>query len=350
MSIDEQTNKGSIGLESLDPNMFPFDSWQFTEPSTASPYMQLNDYDLKVANDLYVTGNYYGDLFDLLTASSDTTISDSGLNIHYAATAGANGFTFVLPTLADNQGRILKFTKVDSGYGPVVIDGEGDETINDWDQIILKRKNESVAVLAISTCWLVINEWKWYVETGQISTSDWTNRHIGTIDLNYNNLSGTFQQWEPITEETSGYRGIVAADTGSILRLWYIDDGAGGVGGFFTNGREITGEISGATADVNGNTKNVDSNIYHGLGINLRQINQKAFWSSDGTENLVIEITNHIVRTDGGEDSGTNNFQIDTTSTKIQTGNSGVRVRQDAGGSLVLNTQDDYYSIGVEVI
>lgn len=311
--------------------------------------------------DLYFSGYTVGDYpvaddvnnitWEYSSKSTDYTTTDMPGFTLYSYTTGSDKKTHTLPTVADNDNLELQFMKIDSGYGPLVIDGEGAETINGWSQIALFRQYEKVHIKAINGAWYIIDNWKWHIESGWISRSDWSNQQPGTIDLNYDNLSGTFELFEVITEATSGYRGIILADTGAILRIIYTDDGAGGAGGFFTDGRQITGGSSGATADVNegtGSTKDVDSYCYHQLGKNMRDFKFQWWHSFDGTEN------NSTLIPFGCSDSGYG-FGIeqnDTNSIIPQFSTNGWRLcyTGDKYKAMAAAGVDDYYNITMDII
>ena len=61
------------------------------------------------------------------TKTADYTIPDFPGYTAYIYTTGTDKKTVTLPTVADNDLLRLKFMKIDSGYGPLVIDGEGAE-------------------------------------------------------------------------------------------------------------------------------------------------------------------------------------------------------------------------------
>ncbi len=65
-----------------------------------------------------------------LEVSADYTILDTDGYRRYLVTTGASDITVTLPTLLNNQDRIIEIVKVDSGAGTVIVDGKGSETIN----------------------------------------------------------------------------------------------------------------------------------------------------------------------------------------------------------------------------
>lgn len=68
---------------------------------------------------------------------------------------------------------------------------------------------------------------------------------IGSDEMDYNNLVGTFDVGEVITGATSGATATIVDDDGTTLNLSDID-------GVFQSGESFEGETSGATADVDG--------------------------------------------------------------------------------------------------
>lgn len=82
--------------------------------------------------------------------SADYTILDTDGYTHILVTAAAN-VTITLPTLADNIGRYITITKVDSGAGKVIIDGEGTETIDGDTTKTIVYQWDSMTIHAGST-------------------------------------------------------------------------------------------------------------------------------------------------------------------------------------------------------
>jgi hypothetical protein len=89
--------------------------------------------------------------------NTDYTILDTdSLGLIYFST-GSSTRTATLPTLADNQGRIIYIFKIDSGSGAVTIDGEGAETINGATTATLTNQYDGIAVYAGATEWSIIS-------------------------------------------------------------------------------------------------------------------------------------------------------------------------------------------------
>lgn len=281
------------------------------------------------------------------TITADYTILDYESYETYNVQPSSNERIIVtLPTVADHQGETKEFVYDSSNYGVFVLEGEGAEVIRNrsgsWNQVMLHNQGESIRIKSDGTYWNIVNGWNWHIESGSISVNDWTDRNMGIIDLILNDSTG-FEQWEIVLESTSGYRGIIANINGNTLNIWYTDDGSGGVGGYFTNGRTITGQSSSATDTVNGNTKNVDSNVYHGLGTSIRSLRCELYWSTDGTDNEHRRASLGLANDSGSFGSVVG--QVDTNNVSIEIGTAGLRHLTAARVSDTLNTDDYFYNI-----
>jgi len=275
--------------------------------------------------------------------SADTTIGDNDNYKTYLCNGGVNGIIITLPTPADNTDKILEFIKTDSNNSVIKIIGEGAETIAGLDFLFLTYQYQRIKILCDGSNWYVL-EGKQKFRTGMISRSDWTNVHLGSIALDYDNLSGTFQIGEIITGGTSGDTGIIIADDGSTLNLIMVTSG-----GVFQNNEEITGSWSGATADVDevsGSVKDIDCDFIHNQEIDL--INYchtiQFIVSSDGTYNNSSILTRNSY-TGVGAMYGYSYFQIDNNSFKIQTATDGLKQMADDGTTSALASDDIFYEI-----
>lgn len=310
--------------------------------------------DLNVGDDLVVTDNinagdnittanrFIGDgafIYQTLAVIADYTITDILLYNTFLVNPTAGDVTITLPTLADNLNRTIK-VKVSHLGGLVTIDGEGAETIDGETTVNLVNQYDYIEIIAGSTEWHILKLLSSH-DPGWINRSDWTNVHMGSPEVAYINLIGAFIEGEVITEAVSGNTGIIQEDAGAVLTLKNVTGT-----GVFTNARQITGATSGATADVNGDTKNQDSNLFHQMGKNLYQLRTEIFFSTDGTENNSYNITNNILYDGvGGTAFGDQQNQIDIDNIKIQTGNAGIPYVNDAGAVLATDTEDWYYKV-----
>jgi hypothetical protein len=273
--------------------------------------------------------------------TADYTILDNDGYGTINVDPSARAITVTLPTAAANPNREILVKVTDAG-GTVEIDGEGAETIDGELTINLQSQYDYALVYCDGVEWF-IKSMKMAYRTGWINTSDWTNRHLGSVNVNYNNLVGSFILGEVVTDGTTGATGIIQSDNGSLLVLKDVTGG-----GTFGNTNQITGGTSGATADVNGDSKNTDTSIFHEFNKNLRNLNIRLFGSSDGTEGntKLIQGTD----SDSGGRYNISHHQSDVDNIVPQTGSSGIIVWDGAGAVEIWNTNDYYYNIIVEVI
>lgn len=146
--------KGTVDSGAEDTGKFPFDAWEFTSPSASAPYVQLKDawkmkvHDLDVGGDLLVTGTLFS-RFSHAVKTDDYVITDTDALTGIVVNA-SSAKTMTLPTLADNQGRVLAF--VNKGSGEAVVDGEGAETIEGFASVYLGA-GDYLVLMAEATEW-----------------------------------------------------------------------------------------------------------------------------------------------------------------------------------------------------
>lgn len=245
--------------------------------------------------------------------------------------------TITLPTLADNQSRTIKFIVSHRG-GDVTIDGEGAETISGMAFVVLGGQYDEINIVGTASEWLITSG-KATHSTGWINTADWTDRHLGDMSITYNNLVGAFTVGEVVTEADTGNTWVITADTGAVLTCKY----ATGTG-HATNAKGLTGGTSGATATVNGATKNADGNVNHRFGVNLSSgITVDIYISSDGTENNCNRLATYIY--DTANDRGVQVMQVSSNAIKVQTGVGGCDIMDDAGSTTIYDSEDHYYKV-----
>ncbi len=95
-------------------------------------------------------------ILDLLARSNDYTINDTDKNI-IPVTTGVDNRTIILPTLADNQGKVFIISKVDDGAGRVIIDGEGAEVIDGVTTIDLDSQYDYAMLIALPNHWNLLD-------------------------------------------------------------------------------------------------------------------------------------------------------------------------------------------------
>ena len=135
---------GSAGGKEVSTGSFPFDAWTFNDPhATTNPILRLKDpWRLSAWPPTKVV------------SSENYTITDiDGYEI-IAVTTAASDRTITLPTLADNQGRVLTIVKVDSGAGEVIVDGEGAETLGGFASLYLGKQYDFITLFGSAASWL----------------------------------------------------------------------------------------------------------------------------------------------------------------------------------------------------
>jgi hypothetical protein len=85
--------------------------------------------------------------------SADYTILDNDTYDYILTTTSTSTITHTLPTLADNQGRVIWFEKTDNATGKLVIDGEGSETIGGLTSIEIAFQGDVVGIVATTSEW-----------------------------------------------------------------------------------------------------------------------------------------------------------------------------------------------------
>lgn len=249
--------------------------------------------------------------------------------------------TITLPSAAAiNKGKRLKFQQIEDG-GKITISG----TIGGFTNLFLDAKNASLEIYSNGAAWEIIKYYN-FIESGFINRSDWTNIKFGFMQVDYDNLTGTFLVGELLVEYSdvgrttpTGIAGIIIDDDGTTLTLKNITGF-----GIFTNNLYLKGDTSLATADVNepsGSTKNTDCTIIHNYGIDIDKFKLRTYISTDGTSN------NSFAHIEGGwsGDRGTQLFQLDNNELEYYGGLSGIYFMNKATtGSNILDTEDYYYN------
>jgi hypothetical protein len=270
------------------------------------------------------------------------TIADTDLTKVYTidfSSGTRKMITPLLPTLADNIGKILDFKVI--GNGIMQLDGEGAETIEGLPYQYCFSNNDYISVLATSTEWKILKHNMNY-ETGGYNTNDQTNRHYGNVVVTFDGGAGTFVVGEIVREynevghtTATGRFGTIIAVGATTLTLIFVD----GVG-TFTNDKYLLGMNSGASALVNGASKNADTNILHLTGYCAKNFQISMWVTATTTFDLATAI--EVVHID---DYGWSIMGVDTTQFIVQTGDSSLHCTSATGAGTVMTTSDYAFNI-----
>jgi len=266
--------------------------------------------------------------------TADYTILDNDYYSTILVDPSARAINITLPAASSNTNRVITI-KVTTKGGNVTVTG----TIDGATNMYLNRQYDYAEVVSNGTTWYIKHCCCSY-STGWINNSDWKTRALGSMRITYNNAIGTMIVGELITEETSGNTWIVTADSGVILTC----KEATGTG-HATTGKHLTGSTSGAVYHVNGSTKNVDSNLIHGLNTSLADTNLivKLFHSDDKTEAKIHQIDLHYSDYQG---VGVGFMGVDANTVAVGSLEPGIYFAY-LGNYLRLESQDHYYKLNV---
>lgn len=280
--------------------------------------------------------------------SADYTITDTDGYSIINVDPSARKVTVTLPTLADNLNRKIQII-VGTAGGDVVVEGEGFETINGLASILLGGQYDNLTIIGCATEWRILSG-RASIDTGFINTNDWTNRHLGTSQVAYDGMVGSFIVGETITEATSGNTGVITADSGTVLTLKNVTGT-----GIFTNDRQLTGGTSGATANVNEATsnKNKDTYVIHNFGYGIQRVRSHFYISEDKTEAKTYYLPSApwcyplwaIIST-----KQTMAWGVDTSQYKLQSGDGSILIINDNGTPTDIDNDDWYYKVISEVV
>lgn len=290
----------------------------------------------------------------ILTVDADYTIPDSlpsGTKILVQCnTVSQYGvITITLPTLADNIGKWFDIEHEATNEGLVIVDGEGAETLRykgtQITQNPIYSKGDTFRYEDNGTDWKISGSTKMVI--GWQNRSDWTNVHIGN-GVTYDNKSAAVD-WTGMSFSDGTNTATVAYDSGGTgaAGTLYFYNISGGTG-VFTDGATLTAANS-DTADVDetggGTSKNIDYNLYHGFGVNIKNIEKTITLSTDGTENNSFDI---LFSPTSATTTGLTFFQIDINSFQTQLGTGGINYTDTSGIGQTIDTEDWYCNVSVK--
>lgn len=206
-------------------------------------------------------------------------------------------------------------------------------------------QNNGIEVISNGTNWYIPPGSKNIsINFGKLYRTNYISKNMGNCEITYGTLSNPFTFGEIVTGGTSGSKGIIIADSGSVLKVLVIPPLTTG----FTSAETITGFTSSETAIVSANTQDQETSCFHNLGIPISKMRVKINFSVDGTDNNMFEI---LVFQHGpaSYQSGLTLYAVDNDNLEFVTGASQGLVYYDRAHAIIPMT-NTYYEITIEEI
>lgn len=169
--------------------------------------------------------NAIGLTYDL--ASANYPILDTDGYRYILVTTGASDRTITLPTVADNEDRVITIVKIDSDAGQVIVDGESSETIDGEANYTISDQYGSVTVKSNGSAWYKIYGGATGTggAAGRNYLEDWfdASKNIGTVTNGLGNTLDTSDRTGDKTTWGSSNTSLltIARSTSSPLRQTY---------------------------------------------------------------------------------------------------------------------------------
>lgn len=322
---------------------------------------------------LYSTLNKALNLNNLITTEVDMAIADTVISnttficnpntVSPAVNPQPGLMTLTLPVLANTIGKCLTFRfgsagGIDGGLVRVICNG-GTSNINLDGNLIpflyLYMIGNELTLVNDGVSWNVKNR-NIFFKTNYISTYIWGSREFGIVKVNYDTKSSTMLLLIGTTVVESGgntnkmvviYDSSPGGSSGYILG-YNLSSGTTSGQGVFTNNGTLTFS-NGVTALVNqtsGNNKNIQSLIYHGLGLFCGKITMLV--NSSNTNIGSYEIIDFIDNYTGGVFGKTKKY-IDSNSVGIYSSANGLNFNSAAATGFVLDNDEWFVNIIYEL-
>lgn len=290
----------------------------------------------------------FSEKYNIAAKTASWTIADTDNYDMYNLVHGDTTKEIIgtLPTLADNQGVIIRVKNVGNGIGRLYGEG-GAELIEGKASQYIFGDGDVLWVVGSSTEWKILKH-SMRLHLGGFNTNDQTNRHYGNPVVTMDNVAGTFEIGEIVREYSdaghttpTGMYGRIITKTATTLTLIFADGTA-----TFTNNYYLQGKNSGATADVNGNSKNADATLYHGTGFYAKDFDVQIWMTAATIFDQATAVRCADVETDNGTSNALNwdLIEVDATQLKCQVA-LGFRVINDGGTTTSVSTSDYSFNI-----
>jgi hypothetical protein len=277
-----------------------------------------------------------------ITTDYNMSLIDGYARIYFNHSATTKLIQVNLPNVASSVGRAILFQNLAAGLS--YINGNGANiNFKGTPLTVLKlfMSGDKLILRSDGTVWQ-IELYNISIDINWINRSDWGDVHIGgafACDTKSSVVNFTGQK----LTLASGNTCIVAFDSGGTgSGILYVYNWT--VTGLAANNEAITCGSGGYTAlvnEVSGSSKNIDYNLYHGLGINLHYISREFFWNTTATFTSAQKIIEGFIYT-GGQTFGLMPSQVDTNYFLVQSGANGIDYLA-ANGVLAALVANDVY-------
>lgn len=264
----------------------------------------------------------------------DYTIMDNdtygAIMCNYTSTSKSIKVT--LPTLADNQGRLIYIKNIANGL--TVVEPEGSELIDNSTYQNLYSDFDNIEIIAGSTSWL-ITKMNSIMKTGLYNRTDFSNVKLGNIVINTTGVLTNYVLGE-IISSTASVTGKIL-EKGSTYLILYDVTGIGN----FTTSQLLTGANSGQnTAIAQIATININTDITHKFNTNIDRLQALIILSSNSTYTNSFIINFSV----GDSNYGLGLFQNNMNSLYVWTASGGVNYIPITGGAAFTIDTETYYT------
>jgi len=311
--------------------------------SLATPYNMKKVYD-----DLDVIEKKHG-VLNSASITNTYVVSDTDNTNDLFCDPSARAFTVTLPTAAANIGRNIRI-KVTTAGGAVTVAGEGAELIDAANTFCMQSIYDFLAITCNGTKWF-IDHARQSFDTGWIAQTTCDDRVVGNVIITHDNTAGTYTNGEVITEYSDSGRTTPTGQSGILMDIvgaTLILKNVAGTGNF-VNDKYLKGNTSASTSQVNGNTAQQETALYHFFGKTVNSTNITFMGSTDKTYANTVFFSN-VTYTQyvAGSDVGYGIIGANTNACYLTCGDSFYYI--DVSGTMQQAHTLDYIRMLVEVI
>lgn len=220
--------------------------------------------------------------------SDDLTIGNITSTAHIRVTNGTNLKQLPFPPASANLEKEIIVHKDDtSAHAIKLIPNESyfhGPCYSLASNLYLFDKHQEFHFKSDGTNWVTKSPIR--LRVGQINRDSWNQAVLGMMKYDITNVSGTFIEGEMIQESTSGTTWILYNSQSTYHEVLNATGK-----GYATDANVITGIRSGATATINGTSKNVNNIFAHKLNVKQEYIKSKLIIARSNTDLYVSHDT-----------------------------------------------------------